>query len=138
MPGRYDEKCKFMTASRIIKGEVIPGRRIGRELGFPTGNIALPLDDAVEDGVYSARVTVGGDAYDAMAYVGRRPSVGQPGERLLEIHLFSFEGDLYGKEVETELLTFIRPGREFSSYAELRSQIESDRGDILKILNNQQ
>ncbi len=60
----------------LIEGVVEHGRRLGRELGFPTANLAVPEDVAAADGVYRSRAEVGGKVYDAMSNLGRNPSVG--------------------------------------------------------------
>ena len=60
----------------IIEGVVEHGRRLGRELGFPTANVAVPDSVAAEDGVYRSRAEVDGAVYDAMSNLGRNPSVG--------------------------------------------------------------
>lgn len=114
----------------VIEGVVGHGRRLGRELGFPTANLAVPEDVAVADGVYRARAEVEGRVYDAMSNLGRNPSVGGV-ERRLETHLFGFSGELYGRLLRVELLEKIRDERRFASVEELRAQIERDRAYIL-------
>ena len=78
----------------MIEGVVEHGRRLGRELGFPTANLAVPEGIAAADGVYRSRAEVGGRTYDAMSNLGSNPSVGGV-ERRLETHIFDFEGVLY-------------------------------------------
>ena len=70
----------------IIEGVVEHGRRLGRELGFPTANVAVPDSVAAEDGVYRSRAEVDGAVYDAMSNLGRNPSVGGTARRL-ETHI---------------------------------------------------
>ena len=84
----------------LIEGVVEHGRRLGRELGFPTANLAVPEDVAAADGVYRSRAEVGGKVYDAMSNLGRNPSVGGV-ERRLETHIFDFRGELYGRRLRT-------------------------------------
>ena len=79
----------------IIEGVVEHGRRLGRELGFPTANVAVPDSVAAEDGVYRSRAEMDGAVYDAMSNLGRNPSVGGTARRL-ETHIFGFRGALYG------------------------------------------
>ena len=113
-----------------IEGVVIGGNRLGRKLGFPTANIAISDDLAVENGVYLSKVFVEGEEYVAMTNVGVRPSV-DGSKRLLETHLFGFEGLLYGLTLRVELLEKIRDEKRFSSVEELKEQIERDR-EIVK------
>lgn len=113
----------------IIEGVVIGGNRLGRKLGFPTANIAISDDLAVENGVYSSKVFVEGEEYIAMTNVGVRPSVDGT-KRLLETHLFGFNGLLYGMQLRVELYDKIRDEKRFSSVEELREQIEKDSNKI--------
>ena len=100
----------------IIEGVVEHGRRLGRELGFPTANVAVPDSVAAEDGVYRSRAEVDGGT-----------------ARRLETHIFGFSGALYGRMLRVELLEKIRDERRFDTLEELRAQIEKDREYILKL-----
>ena len=118
-----------------IRGVVEHGRRLGRELGFPTANLAVDEALAAEDGVYASLVEVGGVRYRAMSNLGSNPSVGgQP--RHLETHLFGFEGSLYGREVRVVLLRKVRDERRFDTVEELRAQIARDKEQILNLKMN--
>ena len=108
----------------IIKGEVIHGAQLGRKMGFPTANIDA-RNIRVDNGVYYSRVTIEGRTYNAMSNIGIRPSV-DGNTRLLETHLFNFTGDLYGQEIEVELIRKIRDERRFDSIEELKGQLEKD------------
>ncbi|MDR2883351.1 MAG: riboflavin kinase [Alistipes sp.] len=120
----------------IVKGTVVRGDGRGRGLGWPTANIAVPDDFAAADGVYAARVKIDGESgtFAAMANLGRKPTFGGGGDRVLELHLFDFEGDLYGREISAELVRHIRPERKFGNPTALRAQIAEDRKSIEKIL----
>lgn len=124
-----------MTGWTVV-GEVVHGRRLGRELGFPTANIEVPDDCAAPDGVYRSRVTVDGVCYDAMSNLGCNPSVGG-GRRHLETFLFGFSGSLYGRTLHVELLIKIREERSFPSVEVLRQQLEADRAAIEAMIANE-
>ncbi len=117
----------------IVEGVVIGGNRLGRKLGFPTANIAIDDDLAVENGVYLSKVVVEGEEYVAMTNVGVRPSVDGT-KRLLETHLFGFKGLLYGLTLRVELYDKIRDEKKFSSVNELREQIEKDFNKIKELM----
>lgn len=117
----------------VIEGVVIGGNRLGRKLGFPTANIALSDDFAVENGVYASKVYVDGIEYAAMTNVGVRPSV-DGSKRLLETHLFGFKGLLYGLTLRVELYEKIRDERKFASVDELREQIAKDSNEIKRLI----
>ena len=116
-----------------IEGTVEHGRRLGRELGFPTANLAVPDDVRIEDGVYRSRATLDGRSYDAMSNLGDNPSVGGC-RRRLETHLFGFEGSIYGRTLRVELLERIRGERRFPSIEALREQIARDRERIERMI----
>ena len=113
----------------VVEGIVIGGNRLGRKLGFPTANIAI--DDAldIENGVYCSKVFVEDKEYSAMTNVGVRPSV-DGSKRLLETHLFGFQGLLYGLKLRVELYDKIRNEKKFGSVDELREQIAKDAIEI--------
>ena len=116
-----------------LSGEVVRGSRLGRGLGFPTANIAL-CDDGPQSGVYAVRAAVGGTVYRGVANAGTRPTVTDAPDRFLEVCLFDFEGELYGKTMEVELVAFLRPEQKFTSTDALRRQIERDKTEAEKIL----
>jgi riboflavin kinase/FMN adenylyltransferase len=119
----------------VVEGVVIGGNRLGRRLGFPTANIDMSQYPDIENGVYCSKVVVDGQAYVAMTNVGVRPSV-DGSRRLLETHLFGFEGLLYGLKLRVELYEKIRDEKKFSSVEELRKQIEQDSNKIKELMAN--
>lgn len=116
----------------LIEGVVEHGRRLGRELGFPTANLTVPDTVRIADGVYASRAEVDGTVYRAMSNLGRNPSVGGT-ERRLETHLFGFEGSLYGRRLRVVLMEKIRDEQTFGSIEALREQIARDRERILRL-----
>jgi riboflavin kinase / FMN adenylyltransferase len=109
----------------FITGAVIHGDKRGRELGFPTANIRLDSACALRHGIYAVRVGVGGRRYDAVANFGRRPMFDN-GAVLLEIFLFDFSGDLYGRNLDVAFIEWIREERMFDGSAALIAQMKED------------
>jgi len=122
----------------ILSGEVTGGNKLGRRLGFPTANLTVDESFPAANGVYAARVTFGGKNYEAMANLGYKPSVSSNSKRVLEANLFGFEGDLYGRRIEIELLNFIRPEMRFDSFDALREAIACDRDVIEGVFRKRQ
>ena len=118
----------------IIRGRVVEGSKVGRVLGYPTANIAVDAGLDSADGVYAAWVSVDGRQYGAMANLGVKPTFSDGGARVLELHLFDFEGDLYGADLTVELIRFIRPERRFPTPEALRFQIAEDEKQIKNLL----
>lgn len=117
---------------KIITGEVIHGTQLGRKMGFPTANVVLDDSDDTQFGVYAATVALpDGRVFQAMAYVGMRPSVSGAAGKRAEASLFDFHGDLYGMTITIRLEEFIRPETRFDSIEALSNAIENDRKTIL-------
>ena len=108
-----------------LVGTVITGRGLGRALGAPTANIALPTARPARYGSYAAIVVVRGRVHRALAHVGVRPSIGGA-EPLLEVHLLDFDGDLYGVAMRVRLLRKVSDEMTLASLALLRRKIADD------------
>jgi riboflavin kinase / FMN adenylyltransferase len=128
-----DKAAELMGRWWQIEGVVEQGDQRGRSIGFPTANVQLGDYQRPAYGVYAVRVHVAGAIYDGVANIGLRPTFDPPRE-LLEVHLFDFAGDLYGKTVFVDIVAFIRGERKFTGLEPLKSQIAVDRATADKIL----
>ena len=108
-----------------VAGVVIGGAKRGTGLGFPTANIALAPGTALAHGIYAVRVHADGSRHAGAAYLGTRPTF-DDGAPVLEVFLFDFDGDLYGREIEVEFIDFLRPDRRFDGAASLQAQMDRD------------
>lgn len=117
---------KSLGRPYAVFGCVRRGRGLGHQLGFPTANVSAAGYQLPPDGVYSGNVRIGDKVFRGIINLGLRPTIGASAERVLEVHLFDFEGDLYGVDVEVEFLRFIRPERKFATLDELKAQIARD------------
>jgi riboflavin kinase/FMN adenylyltransferase len=116
---------EFLGYPWFITGTVIHGDKRGRELGFPTANIRLDSACALRHGIYAVRVNVDGRHYDAVANFGRRPMF-DTGAVLLEVFLFDFSGDLYGRNLDVAFIEWIREERMFDGASALITQMKED------------
>lgn len=131
--GNLEAAARMLGRPYTVAGRVIEGRRLGRELGFPTANLVEGDEQFPPDGVWAVRAVESGRRFDGVANLGIRPTVdGQA--HALEVHLFDFEGDLYGKVLEVEFVRLLREERKFSSLEALREQIARDAADALYLL----
>ncbi len=122
----FSEALRLLGHPYLLKGQVVAGEGRGRLLGFPTANIALPVDKLIPaTGVYAGFVDLSSGRYRAMAYIGTRPTFHQH-TLSVEAYLLDFEGDLYGETADVYLTRFIRPEQRFESEAALRAQIQQD------------
>ncbi len=108
-----------------ISGRVIHGWKKGRELGFPTANVALKRQVCPLGGVFAVQVNIAGRLVNGVANVGNKPTFN--GTRaLLEVHLFDFEESIYGQFIEVKLMHKLRDEQKFNGLDELVQQIQRD------------
>ena len=124
--GDLNEAEKLLGRIYRMSGRVAHGDKKGRTIGFPTANIHLHRINTPLRGVFAVELFgLEGEPLPGVANLGTRPTVG--GMRtLLEVHLFDFEGDIYGKHVHVEFLRKLRDERRFDSFDELKAQILRD------------
>lgn len=108
------------------RGEIIRGRALGRQLGFPTANMALPAETKLKFGIYAVYFRLGGRLYPGVASFGRRPTVETEGAPLLETFIFGFEQDIYGKRAEALFAGFLRGEEKFADTEALIAQMRRD------------
>lgn len=133
--GDFETARRFLGRDYTILGRVERGRQLGRTIGFPTANLRAHNEQFPPDGVYAVRCQVGGADHRGVANIGFRPTVlAAGGERTLEVHLFDFEGDLYGQDLEVTFVQFIRGEERFDGLEALQRQINTDAALARRIL----
>ena len=127
------EELDFQKVRKIIGdywkilGEVIEGDKRGRKIGFPTANILLNNLIKPDFGVYAVKIDYNNDTYDGIANFGVRPTFDKTkSQPILEVHLFNFSDNLYGKEIVISFVDFIRKEKKFNGLESLKSQIQLD------------
>jgi riboflavin kinase/FMN adenylyltransferase len=112
----------------VIEGKVEYGNQLGRTLGYPTANIHLPQRVSPLRGIFAVRVGLGeGEcSWPGVASLGVRPTVNQVSQPLLEVHLFDFEGDLYGQRMGVEFVAKLRDEQKFDGLEPLKAQMAQD------------
>jgi len=137
--GRITTANKALGYPYFLCGIVVKGNKLGRVLGFPTANIEIdePLKLLPRNGVYAVMANTGNKVYEGMLSVGVRPTIDPEGnKRVVEVNLFGFEGDLYGRKIKVAFLEWLRCEKKFDSLNELKEQIAIDKKEILDILQN--
>ena len=123
--GNFAKANAMLGQAYHLEGRVVHGEKNGRKIGFPTANILLKRHKSPLSGVFAVRVTYRDKSYKAVANVGHRPTLN--GQRMqLEVHLFDFDSDLYGKTIYVEFVAKIRDEIKFSDFNELAKQIKID------------
>ena len=123
--GMFEKVTEALGRHWHMSGKVILGDQRGQKNGFPTANLEpghhiLPLK-----GVYCVYTSIDGKQHKGIANFGERPTVDGT-KLLLETHIFDFNGDIYGKELTVEFLTFIRAEQKFDNFEKLKEQIKKD------------
>ena len=125
--GNLVKATQMLGREYTILGTVVRGAQLGRALGFPTANLSAHSEQFPPNGVYVTEARLGGTLYRGVANLGFRPTVaGEKSERLLELHLFDLDREIYGEELEVRFLRYLRPEQKFASVDALKTQIAAD------------
>ncbi|HVN46003.1 MAG TPA: bifunctional riboflavin kinase/FAD synthetase [Steroidobacteraceae bacterium] len=131
----FDRARRWLGRPWSMRGRVQPGRSLGAKLGFPTANVPLERRRSPVAGIFAVRVHgAGPDERCGVASLGTRPTIGGT-EALLEAHVFDFDGDLYGQEIEVEFVARLRAEERFPSLEALTRQMERDAAEARRILS---
>jgi riboflavin kinase/FMN adenylyltransferase len=125
--GDLDAASQMLGRAYSLAGAVVRGDQLGHKLGFPTANLDVTGLVLPPNGVYLARAQVQGHAHRAVVNIGSRPTVKSPAPQVrVEAHLLDFNGDLYGQEIEINLMDKLRDEKQFPSLDALKEQIARD------------
>src|SRR5439155_18888436 len=114
--GRVVEAAELLGYPWFVTATVIHGEKRGRALGYPTANLRLDPACELKHGIYAVRVGLDGRIHPGVASFGRRPTFGE-GAPLLEVHVFDFAGDLYGRALDVAFIGWIRAEMRFDGVA---------------------
>jgi riboflavin kinase/FMN adenylyltransferase len=123
--GRIEQANELLGYPWFVSGAVVHGDKRGRELGYPTANVQLDPHCGLRHGIYAVRVGIDGCRYDGVASFGRRPMF-DVGTVLLEVFLFDFSGDLYGKTIDVAFIDWIRHELAFDTVEDLVRRMDED------------
>lgn len=131
--GKIELVNKLLGYTYTVIGEVVTGRKLGRNLGFPTANITpSPWKLLPPNGVYYTKTKIDGIMYKCVTNVGKKPTVNNDGNVNIETCILGYSGDLYGKTLEIEFYKFVRSEMKFDSLEELKNQINIDVQGCMK------
>lgn len=137
--GRLETAAAMLGRCFSVLGTVVSGNQLGRQLGYPTANIDPHNEVMPPTGVYAVSVDCAGHRYAGMANIGTRPTIASESrEPRLEVHLFDFDGELYGQDLEIFFVQRLRDERRFPSHDALRAQLQRDERAARAVLSQHQ
>ena len=136
--GRVVDAMHCMGRPHMIRGKVVHGFHNGRGLGFPTANVG-EIDPQLllpHNGAYAVLSHVDGQVLQGMANIGKRPTLDNGDQLSIEVNLFDFDDDIYGKDITLEFISFLRLEFKMCGLEELKHQLTLDRNNAKRILND--
>ena len=121
----FSKTKKLLGRPYTFEGKVVHGNRLGRSIGFPTANIWLPKNNLPIRGVFSVKISIDMSEFEGIANIGIRPTVGGTSP-VLEVNIFDFKKEIYGKRIKVEFVEKIRDEKKFDSLDDLKKQIAKD------------
>ncbi|WP_448528467.1 bifunctional riboflavin kinase/FAD synthetase [Raineya sp.] len=129
---------KYLGRYYTLSGKVIEGDKIGRTIGYPTANIQVSENYKLipAEGIYAVWVEIDSQRYGGMLYIGKRPAIQKAPELRIEVNIFDFNEDIYGKNITLEFVDFLREDKHFESLEALQAQLAQDKLAALVALQN--
>lgn len=125
--GDFARAAAMLGREYTVLGTVVRGDSLGKKIGFPTANLSAHSEQFPPNGVYAAVARLVDGMHCGVVNLGVRPTVTNgKSERVLEVHLFDFDRDIYGRDVEIRFVKFLRPETKFASVDALVAQIRRD------------
>jgi riboflavin kinase/FMN adenylyltransferase len=135
--GHPEEAARILGRPFAIEGLVVRGRQLGRQLGYPTANVALADYVIPKFGVYATRTRLpDGRKLPGVANIGVNPTVDGTIDPRLEVWLFDFDEDIYDQVIETDLVAFLRPEAKFAGLDEMTAQVLKDAAEARRLLTS--
>ena len=138
--GDVETANRFLGYPYQLNGKIIPGKKLGRKLGYPTANMELDerLKLIPENGVYAVKVKIASRSLKGMMSIGFNPTVEEGNtKRHLEVNIFDFDEEVYGSDIRVELIKRIRNELKFDGLDELKDQMASDKLVTMEILEGE-
>ncbi len=136
LEGAIQKANQYLGYAYGIRGEVVHGDQLGRQIGFPTANLEVPEDYKLipADGIYAVKAYVRDQTLQGMLYIGNRPTLkGDPKHRI-EVNIFDFQQEIYGEKLRLEFIQKIRGDATFESLEAMQAQLVKDEQRAREIL----
>jgi riboflavin kinase/FMN adenylyltransferase len=135
--GNINKVNRMLGRTYSFSGVVVEGDKRGRKLGYPTANISLSDEDKMlpQLGIYAVLVNIDGTEHKGLLSIGKRPTFYDDGKVIPEVYIYDFNNDIYGKEIKINLVEKLRGEEKFNTAEELIRQMDIDKENGLKVLN---
>lgn len=135
--GQVNKAATLLGYTPFLRGQVVHGEKRGRKLGYPTANLEIPYDLLVPaQGVYAVQVEFNGHCQPGVANIGIKPTFHpETHPANVEVHIFDYDGDIYGQMIKVSFLQKIRGEKKFNGINELVEQIKTDTGNARAVLD---
>ena len=133
---KFEDAKNYLGHYFSFRGTVVKGRKIGKQIGYPTANIKIDNDWKLlpNDGVYAVYVNIGLKEYKGMMNIGFNPTFDSQ-KKSIEIHILDFNSDIYGEDLKVSVVKKIRKEKKFSSIEELKKVLKLDENKVRQLLN---
>ncbi len=134
--GNIEEANRYLGYYFMLNGKVVEGKNLGEKIGFPTANLSVKETYKLlpKTGSYIVKAEIERETVYGMMNIGFNPTV-KGKKQTIEIHFFDFNKDLYGKNIQIDVLKFLRDEQKFDSVSALKNQLKIDKQNSLKIIN---
>jgi riboflavin kinase/FMN adenylyltransferase len=139
LAGDVNTANEYLGYNYFFEGTVVEGNKLGRVLGYPTANLEIENEEKLipGNGIYAVKLEIReqkSEILNGMMSIGVRPTIGIS-DRTIEVNIFDFDKDIYGKPLRVYVDQYLRPEVKFNNLEELKEQLAKDKIDSLKILN---
>lgn len=123
----------FLGYNYFLTGTVVAGKQLGRQLGYPTANLAVTDETKLVPGigVYAVTTILGGERYKGMLSIGLNPTTDTDRKLKIEVNIFNFDREIYGERVTVEFVRYMRSEEKFASLEDLKRQLAIDKKNAL-------
>ena len=137
--GKIEAANEMLGYRYCLSGVVVPGKRIGRKIGFPTANMELsdPRKMVPANGVYFVLAEISGKLHRGICNIGPRPTVDDGENVTIETHIIGFDEDIYGLDISISFVRKIRNEIRFGSMAALKEQLSKDRNFCMDLIRSE-
>ena len=134
--GAVSKAAQLLGHFYSLQGLVVKGQQIGTKIGFPTANVSVQDTHKLipPEGIYAVEVSIDSHKKGGMLYIGNRPTINKNLKQSIEVNIFDFDQDIYGKIIKLDFVKYLRGDQKFEQLSGLQDQLKKDKIAALKAL----